>query len=36
MKLYTFPPSPNARKATAVVAHLRLPDVEHALETVFS
>jgi hydroxyacylglutathione hydrolase-like protein/glutathione S-transferase-like protein len=31
MKLYTFPPSPNARKAAAVVAHLGLTDVEHAL-----
>ena len=31
MKLYTFPPSPNARKAAAVVAHLRLTGVEHAL-----
>jgi glutathione S-transferase len=31
VKLYTFPPSPNARKAAAVVAHLRLTDVEHAL-----
>lgn len=31
MKLYTFPPSPNARKAAAVVAHLRLTEVEHAL-----
>ncbi len=31
MKLYTFPPSPNARKAAAVVAHLHLTDVEHAL-----
>lgn len=31
MKLYTFPPSPNARKAAAVVAHLGLKDVEHVL-----
>jgi glutathione S-transferase len=31
MKLYTFPPSPNARKTAAVVAHLGLTDVEHAL-----
>ena len=31
MKLYTFPPSPNARKAAAVVAHLGLDDVEPAL-----
>src|SRR6185295_17169942 len=31
MKLYTFPPSPNARKVAAVIAHLRLTDVEHAL-----
>jgi glutathione S-transferase len=31
MKLYIFPPSPNARKAAAVVAHLGLTDVEPAL-----
>ena len=31
MKLYTFPPSPNARKTAAVVAYLGLTDVEHAL-----
>lgn len=31
MKLYTFPPSPNARKTAAVVAHLQLVDVEPAL-----
>lgn len=31
MKLYTFPPSPNARKAAAVVAHLGLDDVEREL-----
>ena len=31
MKLYTFPPSPNARKAAAVIAHLGLYDVEHEL-----
>jgi glutathione S-transferase len=31
MKLYTFPPSPNARKVAAVIAHLCTPEVEHAL-----
>ncbi|HXD43934.1 MAG TPA: glutathione S-transferase family protein [Pseudolabrys sp.] len=31
MKLYTFTPSPNARKVTAVVAHLRLKDIETEL-----
>ena len=31
MKLYTFPPSPNARKTVAVVAHLGITDVEHTL-----
>jgi glutathione S-transferase len=31
MKLYVFPPSPNARKAAAVVAHLKLKDVEPVL-----
>ena len=31
MKLYEFPPSPNARKAAAVVAHLKLKDVEPVL-----
>jgi len=31
MKLYAFPPSPNARKVAAVIAHLRLTDVEYAL-----
>jgi glutathione S-transferase len=31
VKLYTFPPSPNARKVAAVVAHLQLKDIEHAL-----
>ena len=31
MKLYTFPPSPNARKVAAVIAHLQLTDIEHAL-----
>jgi glutathione S-transferase len=31
MKLYAFPPSPNARKVAAVVAHLRLTDIEYAL-----
>jgi glutathione S-transferase len=31
MKLYTFPPSPNARKTAAVVAYLGLTDVEPAL-----
>src|SRR6185503_767679 len=28
MKLYTFDPSPNARKVAAVVAHLRPKDIE--------
>ena len=31
MKLYTFNPSPNARKVAAVVAHLRPTDVETVL-----
>jgi len=31
VKLYTFPPSPNARKVAAVVAHLQLTHIEHAL-----
>jgi glutathione S-transferase len=31
MKLYTFPPSPNARKVAAVIAHLHLTDIEHSL-----
>jgi len=31
MKLYTFPPSPNARKVVAVIAYLHLTDVEHVL-----
>jgi len=31
MKLYSFTPSPNARKVAAVIAHLRLTDIEHAL-----
>ena len=31
MKLYAFPPSPNARKVAAVVAHLHLTDVEYVL-----
>lgn len=31
MKLYTFPPSPNARKVAATVAHLGLTDVEVAI-----
>jgi len=31
MQLYAFPPSPNARKVAAVVAHLRPTDVEHVL-----
>jgi len=31
MKLYVFPPSPNARKAAAVVKHLNLRDVEPVL-----
>ena len=31
MKLYTFPPSPNARKVAAVVAHLQLTDIEQSL-----
>jgi glutathione S-transferase len=31
MKLYTFPPSPNARKVAAVIAHLCTPEVENAL-----
>ena len=31
MKLYTFAPSPNARKVAAVVAHLHVTDVELAL-----
>jgi glutathione S-transferase len=31
MKLYAFPPSPNARKVAAVVAHLHLKDVEYSL-----
>ena len=31
MKLYVFPPSPNARKVAAVISHLRLADIEYAL-----
>jgi glutathione S-transferase len=31
MKLYYFPPSPNARKITAVIAHLGLTDVERQI-----
>ena len=31
MKLYAFPPSPNARKVAAVIAHLHLTDVEYVL-----
>ena len=31
MKLYSFTPSPNARKVAAVIAHLGLTDIEHVL-----
>jgi glutathione S-transferase len=31
VKLYTFPPSPNARKVAAVIAQLRLTDIEQTL-----
>jgi glutathione S-transferase len=31
MKLYSFPPSPNARKVNAVIAHLKIADVEPQL-----
>ena len=31
MKLYGFPPSPNARKVAAVLAHLHIEDVEYSL-----
>jgi glutathione S-transferase len=29
MKFYSFPPSPNVRKVSAVIAHLGIQDVEH-------
>ena len=31
MKLYSFPPSPNARKVSAVIAYLDIGDIEHRL-----
>ena len=31
MKLYSFPPSPNARKVDAVISHLKIDDVERQL-----
>ena len=31
MKIYAFPPSPNARKVAAVIAHLHLTDIEYVL-----
>ena len=29
MKFYSFPPSPNVRKVSAVIAHLGIADIEH-------
>ena len=31
MKFYSFPPSPNVRKVSAVIAHLGIDDIEHQL-----
>lgn len=31
MKFYSFPPSPNVRKVSAVIAHLGIEDIEHKL-----
>lgn len=31
MKFYSFPPSPNVRKVSAVISHLGISDVEHEL-----
>ncbi len=31
MNLYSFPPSPNARKVNAVIAHLKIGNVERRL-----
>lgn len=31
MKFYSFPPSPNVRKVNAVIAHLRIADIEHRI-----
>jgi glutathione S-transferase len=31
MKLFSFPPSPNVRKVSAVIAHLGITDIEHQL-----
>jgi glutathione S-transferase len=31
MKFYSFPPSPNVRKVSAVIAHLGIADIEHQL-----
>ena len=31
MKFYSFPPSPNVRKVSAVIAHLGIQDIEHEL-----
>jgi glutathione S-transferase len=31
MKFYSFPPSPNVRKVSAVISHLGIDDVEHEL-----
>jgi len=31
MKFYSFPPSPNVRKVSAVLSHLGITDVEHEL-----
>lgn len=31
MKFYSFPPSPNVRKVSAVIAHLGIDDIEHEL-----
>lgn len=31
MKFYSFPPSPNVRKVSAVISHLGIDDIEHEL-----